>query len=132
MAEYDLFRGVLGGEVPNVQEFDFGLGRIKHETTLDKNLLDADPAAFVKDNSAFLDQEELLIKQQTAQMQKQIADAEKERKINFTLKHDELKDDIAEQEAVMEEMHYENDALMSEMQGVASRLDKLVEDSALR
>lgn len=35
-----------------------------------------------------MDREELLLKQQTAMMQKQIADAEKQRKINFTLKHD--------------------------------------------
>lgn len=93
----DIFKGVLNNDPLNYQDVDFGISRVGETTAIDQRLLNADPAAFIK-NDDMLDREELLIKQQQAQMLQQIADTEKERKINFQLKQEQIEDDIREQQ----------------------------------
>ena len=70
MTDQGIFRGVIGGNLPPVQEFNFELGRAGIVSKLDQDVLENDPNEFLKNDDNFMDKEELLIKQQTAMMQK--------------------------------------------------------------
>lgn len=153
MTEQIIFKGVFDRDQPVLQDFDFGfgVGRTSDQaTTLEtqdyRPLPMPEPTRAIEypitssgeplytqvrqnNDDDLMDREELLLKQQTAMMQKQIADAEKQRKINFTLKHDQLKDELAQEDESLAKQQTQHDDLIAKMNEISVQLDKLIEES---